>query len=849
VGRSELGAVTALIERDEELALFRQVAAGAMAGHAAVVEIAGPPGLGRTSLVEAAVTHAKSAGLRVQRARGSPAEASLSGGVVSELLAGLAPASAGGDLVPGEPSAPPAALGQTVVAAAWQTPMMLALDDAHWSDEYSLRWLLALLRRASEAPLLIVFAAGRWGQAREAMMADVRARAVDAGVDWHVLRPSRLSISGVRRLLAEAGQAEPEDGFVDAAMLKTGGLPALFRSVAEALRRGELVATAEQLPSFDACLRVDVFDWADEMTSELSRDELALLRAIVVCGDDLGWELVVSLARLRSGTGSRTVGMLRAQGALIGGTPPRLLCPFTRERVLAQMTRPEREELFARAAELGHRAAIGTSGLARLLLSAPTVGQPWAVDALREDAARADSAGQSETAARLLARALQEPVDEVSRARLLTELASVEMLHAPEQSDLRLAQVLDGPGPQRIAPVRVHAADLLLAKGNTELLQHAVTGALTSQDLSAADRAALEALYWLAVDGPHDAPPPARPPPPLPEQPSDPAQSAAVAWQLLVRGQDLARTRALARAALAVGAGHEAPLSPRIIASRILLLVDDMAAAEAGLDAVLVDARQRRARSAAALARLIRANFGIRNGHLDDACDDLERALALLPLQCWHPMAQPGVLAVQMTLYLEAGRLDRAEGLLAAELPPGVESGLGWSQFLLAKGVFWLLAGEPGIAVEHLREAGRRMLARQWVNPALASWRSFAALAHRACGNTAEAERLVTEERALAERWGSPSALGDAYLAASMVLEGQAGWDSLSAAVEVLRDSPSRLRYAKALLQMAVMRREAGESGEAVRLATEAGELAMAHRARGLVNQARELGWDPLRRF
>jgi hypothetical protein len=274
-----------------------------------------------------------------------------------------------------------------------------------------------------------------------------------------------------------------------------------------------------------------------------------------------------------------------------------------------------------------------------------------------------------------------------------------------------------------------------------------------------------------------------------------------------------------------------------------------MAEAEAGLDAVLVDARQRHTRSAAAWARLIRANLGLRKGNLEDACDDIDRALALLPLRCWHPMAQPSVLAAQIALFLEAGQLDRAKELVATELPPGVESGLGWCQFLLTKGLFRLLTGEPHAAVEHLQEAGRRMLARQWVNPALAGWRSFAALAHRACGNASEAERLVTEERALAERWGTPSALGGAHLAASAVLDGPAGLDSLTTAVDVLRESPSRLRYARALLELAELRRAAGESGEAVQLATEAGELARANGAHHLANQARELGWDPLRRL
>jgi hypothetical protein len=838
VGTTELGAGVALIERDAELALLRRLAAGTMAGRSAVVEIAGGPGLGRSSMVEAAMTLAQQAGIEVLYARGSQSEAGLSGGLVGQLLAGLLPAAAPCP----ESITPPAALCQTFLSAARETPLMLALDDAYWADEYSWQWLLALLRRVGEAPLLIVFAAGQLGQAREAMMADARERVVEGRTEWHLLRLSPLSAAGVRQLLAEAGQATPQDAFVADAMLKTCGLPALFRSVSEELRRGELTATVEHLPSFDMCLRSDVFDWADEMTGELSADQLNLLRAIVVCGGDLDWELVVSL--VRDINASRTVEELRGRGVLLGGDPPRLLCPFTRERVAAQMTGPEREELFARAAELGHRAAIGSSGLARLLLSAPPVGQPWAVRALREEAARADADGESEAAARLLSRALREPMDEVVKAELLTELASVEVLHAPEASDRRLVRVLERPGSENVGPVRVHAADLLLSRRNAETFHRAVTGALSSPSLSAGDRASLEGLYWLAVEAPQNTPAPLRSAPSLPEQPTDPAQSAAVAWRLLVRGHDLALTRTLARATLKAGQG--APLSARIIASTILLLCDDTGEAEAGLDTVLVDARRLRARSMSAWARLIRVGLSIRNGRLDDAADDLERTLALLPLRCWHPMAQPGVRAVQMTLYLEAGQLDRAEELVAAGLPPGVESGLGWGQFLLTEGAFRLLTGDPQGAVEALREAGRRMLFRQWDNPALAGWRSLAALAHRACGDTAESERLVTEERALAERWGAASALGYAHLTASMVLDGPARLDSLVAAVEVLRKSPSRLRYAKALLLLAAVRREAGESGEAVRLAAEAGELASTNGAHVLARQAQALGWDPL---
>lgn len=826
----DLTAAPVLVERDEEVAVLRRLAAGTAAGRPAVVEISGPPGVGRSSLIAAAMAHAEHAGLRVLYARGTHAEAGLSHGVVTQFLTGLTTL----DALPS-----PVALSQTFLAAARQTPLLLALDDAHWSDEYSRQWLLALLRRAGEAPLMVVFSAGQPGLASRTAVAEAQDRAVEAGAEWHVLRPSALSAAGVRRLLTQAGHARPEDGFVAAVLQKTCGLPRLFRVLTEALRHGEFDATVEHLPQAEASLRVDISDWADEMLTELSSDQLALLRAIVVGDGDLDWDLVVSLARLDVPTATRALERLQELSVPVHGDPPLLLCPHTHDRVLGHLTSAERERLFADAAALGQRAAIGSAVLARLLCSAPVVGQDWAVRVLTEAAAHADAEGRSEHAARLLARALREPLTEARRASLLTELASVEVTHAPEASDRRLVRVIAGPGGADVGPVRVRAADLLMARGNTEALREAVTGALAGT-LPAADRAALEAVHLLAVDGPHDA---AATAPPTTEH-ADPARSATLAWQLLVRAQDRDRTRTLARATLA--AGHHAPMSSRTTACRVLLLGDDVVEAARGLDAVLVDATRRRDRTVAAWARLMRADLGTRTGRLDDAADDIERALAMVPLPCWHPMTQPTVVALRMSLCLEAGQLDRAEELTRTDLLPGVESGVGWARFLYTKGVLHLLTGEPATAVEYLREVGRRMLARQWVNPALASWRAWAAIAHRARGNTEEAARLATEELTIARRWGAASMLGSAQLAAAMVLDGTARLDGLLAAADVLRAAPAPLRYVRALLELAAAHRDAGQRQEAVKVATEAGEIARAHGARGLAGVARRLGWGPV---
>lgn len=828
--RRDVTTAPALVERDKEVAVLRRLAAGTAAGRPAVVEISGPPGVGRSSLVAAAMAHAEHAGLRVLYARGTHAETSLNHGVATQFLTGLTTL---------DPLPSPVALCQTFLAAARRTPLLLALDDAHWTDDYSRQWLLALLRRAGEAPLMVVFSTGQPGLASRTAVAEAQDRAVETGAEWHLLRPSVLSADGVRHLLARAGHAKPEDGFVESVLQKTCGLPRLFRVLTEALRNGEFDATVEHLPAAEASLRVDISDWADEMLTELSADQLALLRAIVVGDGDLDWDLVVSLARLDVPTATRALERMRELKVPVQADPPRLLCPHTHDRVLGHLTAAERERLFADAAALGQRAAIGSAVLARLLCSAPVVGQAWAVRVLTEAAAHADAEGRFEHAARLLARALREPLTEARRASLLTDLASVEVTHAPEASDRRLVRVIGGPGGADVGPVRVRAADLLMARGNTEALREAVTGALAGA-LPAADRAAIEAIHLLAVDGPHDA---AATTPPTTEH-ADPARSATLAWQLLVRAQDRDRARTLARATLA--AGHHAPMSSRTTACRVLLLGDDVVEAARGLDAVLVDATRRRDRTVAAWARLTRADLGTRTGRLDDAADDIERALAMVPLPSWHPMTQPTVVALRMSLCLEAGQLDRAAELTRTDLLPGVESGVGWARFLYTKGVFHLLTGEPASAVEHLREVGRRLLARQWVNPALASWRAWAAIAHRACGNIEEATRLAADELTIARRWGAPSMLGSAQLAAAMVLDGTARLDGLLAAADVLRASPAPLRYVKALLELAAAYRDAGQREEAVKVATEAGEIARAHGARGLAGLARRLGWGPV---
>src|SRR5262249_24559726 len=148
----ELAAVEALLER----------------GGVLVVE--GRAGIGKTSLLEAARRRADELGHESLHARGSELEADFAFGVVRQLFERpLADADAGErEGLLGGPAATvrPLLLGQpreasaddtsfavlhglywlaAKLAASW--PLLLAVDDAHWADEPSLRWLAYLAPR------------------------------------------------------------------------------------------------------------------------------------------------------------------------------------------------------------------------------------------------------------------------------------------------------------------------------------------------------------------------------------------------------------------------------------------------------------------------------------------------------------------------------------------------------------------------------------------------------------------------------------------------------------------------------------------------------------------------------
>jgi DNA-binding CsgD family transcriptional regulator len=220
-----------LVERDAELAVIagRLAAAGEGAGCLLMVE--GPAGIGKTQLVRAACDEARARGTTVLTARGGELERGLPYGVVRGLFetlvrgapaaernalladaAGLAAPVLGvaggqGGLIPDSAAfAGLHGLYWLTANLAERAPLLLAVDDAHWADEASLRFLVYILRRTEALPILRAVdlavqchaapLADRAGQ--ELVAAGARPRRTSTGVD--ALTPSELRVA---RMAAE----------------------------------------------------------------------------------------------------------------------------------------------------------------------------------------------------------------------------------------------------------------------------------------------------------------------------------------------------------------------------------------------------------------------------------------------------------------------------------------------------------------------------------------------------------------------------------------------------------------------------------------------------------------------
>ena len=372
-----------LRERERDLA-----AVGELLEHGGgVLLIEGRAGIGKTSLVEVACSRADELGHEVVRARGSELESGYAFGVVRQLferrlaaagegeraalLAG--PAAAVRPLLAGEVSVQPAGdssfavlhgLYWLVVNLAARRPLLIAVDDAHWADEPSLRWLAYLAPRLEglAAGMLVALRQGD-PAAMSAPLAAVRAQAA-------VLRPALLSGPAVSAVVRAAAGGEASDELCAAVYAACGGNPLYL---AELLRAAELsgrpVAALEPAELLAGGLEGIARRVITRVTG-LGPGALDLAQALAVLGDGGELRHAAAIAGVRMPAAARLAGglvraeVLAATERPRGGLPdarapagtdrPRFVHPVIRDALEASLDGAGQDLAHRRAARLLH---------------------------------------------------------------------------------------------------------------------------------------------------------------------------------------------------------------------------------------------------------------------------------------------------------------------------------------------------------------------------------------------------------------------------------------------------------------------------------------------------------------
>ena len=315
-----------LLEREPELRRMRDAIRQAGTGAGGLVVISGPAGIGKTALLRAAARMAEQAGVHVLRARATDLEQEFSFGVVRQLFeAPLARAGAGereallrgaaalaGPLFePGPPhaaspqpdpsasapdrSAPassaPASAGPAdrrytlVHSLYWLTsnisstgPIALVVDDCHWADPPSLRFLAYVSTRCDELGVLVIVTV-RDGEPStvkellETLRADPRAVLIE---------PASLSTSAVAQLVRSGLGTHADADFCAACARASAGNPFLVRELIAELENEHIEPVAASASRVESVRPESVSRAVVARLNRLGADSRNLARSVAV---------------------------------------------------------------------------------------------------------------------------------------------------------------------------------------------------------------------------------------------------------------------------------------------------------------------------------------------------------------------------------------------------------------------------------------------------------------------------------------------------------------------------------------------------------------------------------------
>jgi DNA-binding CsgD family transcriptional regulator len=720
-----------------------------------------------------------------------------------------------------------------------EQPLLVLVDDAHWVDRPTLRFLAYLGARCPDMALLLVIGM-RTGE--PAAVDEPLAVLRDAPSTIR-LAPGALTGAAVTEIVAGSLGRAPDADFCEACGRVSAGNPFLLGELIAELRDDGVAPTRSAVRHVESVRPTSV---ARAVLARLGRlgDDAQRLAAAVAVLERCELHDAAELAGLESGAARGAADRLFTAEILAAPPRVRFLHPLLRHAVYEAIPPAQRADDHRRAALLLDRRGVRGSTLGGHLLRAEASGDSLIVELCRRTAADALPTGEPSGAAALLRRALAEPAPDELRGQLLAEIGEAEALARDPAAVGHLREALDhAPAPAVRVRVVSTLAQWLVWNGESSDAYALVTRTLEELGPTAGHelRVVLETLrtgigsvsreHIELIGGRLDE---------LHELAVRAGDSGAAL--LIAEGCVRAQRRHWTgewRQLLDRGLGdgryvkHYSGSSPIIDFAAICLVHgDEVAGARRLLDEVRADAVARGSIHAHLNAIAWGAVLALRRGRLSQAEDDGRNALALAGRHhvLWTVLWASATLTAALC---ERGEIEAAERVIAAaplEQAPGSSP---WLHATVARARLRVIQGRAPEAAVDLRAVGAATIID---NPSYVPWRSALAAA---LGPGEEAAALADAELARARALGQPRGIAGALRAVAAAGECAEPVVALAEAVTLLRGSPARLELARTLCDLGAAERRRGERvaareplREAAEIARECGAVPLAERTR-----------------
>lgn len=825
-----------VLERERELQQIDRCLHAAAAGHGGTLLVAGPAGIGKTTLLRAAARRAPATGLEPSAVSGSEFEGAVAFGLARRMAAHVCTIA---------PDSSASALLEAVADAAAQRSLLLVADDVQWADPPSLRFLAGLAQRLDGTHSVLALGVRTGERGSDPVVLD----GLTARAAWR-LRPPPLSAAAARAVVDRVLAVPVGSAFAAACFEATGGSPLALEELAATLRQEGIAPTDDALDAVQDAATRTTARLVGRRLRGLAPDAVAMAEAVAVLGSGADPPLVHELAALGPASARAALHELAdAQLLRAGGDPIRFVHPLQRAAVLDGMA-PERQSALRVAASSALMRRGAVEAAAEQLLEVDPAGDDDRAALLEQAAQAAAGRGAPETVVALLQRALSEPPVAERRARLLAALgaAQAELGSAAALDTLQAA--LDATTEPRARAAVAGALSWALAAqgrgaegiGVLERCRQAIGDDGPPESLAALDAQLVDQGGWQIE--------------------LRPARVAA-----LERLRSASQPSSLGRATVLSTEAHDAmgacrpaaeviDLAERAVAEEALsedLRAAPMLATVAYVLAVAGRPDQAEECLRRALPRWQAQNavIFVRAGGALLGMVELERGrlidaeVALRPLIAADPLAAeaspllratPLLIGLLVRCLVGRGRADEAAGIVRdAGLDGALTPIVSATPMLHARGLVRVARGDVHGARADFEACGTRLQAEGNDNPGLVPWRSALAAT---LTDPQRRLQLTQQELALAERFGAPHVVGAALAAHGAAVGGDAGLALLEQAVAMLETTFARLRLAEACHALGGAQLDAGDTvtarpalRRALGLAQELGAAPLAHAA------------------